>query len=116
MKKISMAFMATLMVSICTFSALTENDPVLDKDRKFMNPTMGSKTAFSVTPDDNTELSGDARALYIGGAGNIKLQLRDMASGSVVIFQGVPAGALLPVLPRRVYSTDTTATNIIGLE
>ena len=52
------------------------------------------------------------RALYSGGSGNLKV---DMALGSTVTFSNLLAGTILPVQVVRVYSTGTTATNIIAL-
>jgi len=78
---------------------------------------------FSVTPDScavnciaitpaDADLVQPVRALYIGGAGNVRIN--DTGGGSV-IFYNVPAGVILPVMARRVWSTSTTATNIVGL-
>jgi len=67
--------------------------------------------AFAVTPADGTNIY--ATALYVGVGGDIKV---DMENGdSAVTFVGVPTGAVLPIRVRRVYSTDTTATDIVGL-
>lgn len=67
--------------------------------------------AFAITPADAGAIY--ATALYVGGAGNIKV---DMENGdSAVTFVGVAAGTVLPIRVSRVYSTDTTATSIVGL-
>lgn len=69
--------------------------------------------AAAVTPNDSADLAQTARALYIGGAGDVKV---DMASdGSAVTFVGCLAGSILPIRAERVYATDTTATNIVAL-
>jgi hypothetical protein len=68
--------------------------------------------AFSITPNDSTDLSAQAKALYVGGTGNIKV---DMAGGGTVTLNSVPVG-ILPIMVSRVYSTGTTATNLIGLK
>jgi len=39
----------------------------------------------------------------------------DMADSGTVTFSGLPAGIFLPIIVKRVYSTGTTATNIIAL-
>lgn len=67
---------------------------------------------FVVTPSDTVDFTSMARALYVGGAGNV---VAVMASGAVLTFVGVPAGALLPVRCTRVNNTNTTATSIVGL-
>ena len=49
--------------------------------------------AAAVTPNDSTDLAiSPARALYIGGAGNISV---DTAAGDTVTFSGVTAGMVL---------------------
>ena len=74
-------------------------------------PTAPAYDADAVTPSD-TGTTGNARGLYIGGAGDVKI---DTAAGTTVTFVGALAGTVLPVQVARVYSTDTTATNIIAL-
>lgn len=68
--------------------------------------------AAAVTPNDSTDLTNVSRSLYVGGAGNVKV---DMADVGTVTFTGVPAGAILPIRVSRVYSTGTTATSILVL-
>ena len=67
---------------------------------------------FSVTPHDSTDFTARSKALYIGGAGNVAVV---SIRGTVLLFVGVQAGTILPVRARRVNSTGTTATSIIGL-
>lgn len=68
--------------------------------------------AAEVAPNDSADLSSDARALYVGGAGNVKVTT---TGGSTVTFTGVVAGSVLPVRARRVFATGTTATGIVAL-
>ena len=68
--------------------------------------------AFDITPDDNANLDVIPRAIYIGVTGDVKV---DMARDGTVTFVGVAAGEILPIRVKRVYDTNTTATNIIGL-
>lgn len=65
----------------------------------------------AVTPNDSTDLARYARRLYIGGTGNVKV---DMLDGSTVTFSSVPVGEL-NVSAKRVYSTGTTATSIVAI-
>ena len=70
-----------------------------------------AQDAVAVTPSDSG--SHRFRALYIGGDGDVSV---DTKGGSEsVVFVGVLAGTILPVEVVRVNSTDTTATNIVGL-
>ena len=68
--------------------------------------------AFAVAPDDAAELAYATRALYIGGAGALKV---DMLGGETVTFATVPAGSMLAIRVKKVYATGTTATSLIGL-
>ena len=68
--------------------------------------------AVEVAPNDGVDLTNTSRALYVGGAGDVKV---DMYGTGTVTFVGVSAGSLLPVRVDRVYSTGTTATSIVAL-
>ena len=73
--------------------------------------TVSAYDAEAVTPSDTGDIR-PTRGLYIGGDGDLKV---DMALGSTVTFSGLLAGTILPVQVVRVYSTDTTATNVLAL-
>lgn len=64
----------------------------------------------AVTPSDTTEIN--CRALYVGGAGNVVLQMPGRSE--TVTFSNVPAGTFMPVSARRVMAA-TTATNLVAL-
>ncbi len=66
--------------------------------------------AAAVTPSDSTDLAEDARFLYVGVAGHVKVTT---AGGSTVTFSNVPVG-FFPVRVTRVWSTGTTATGILS--
>jgi hypothetical protein len=68
--------------------------------------------ALEVVPNDSADLATTARAIYVGGAGDVKI---DTVRGSTVTFRGVLAGYEIPVRTRRVHSTGTTATNMIAM-
>lgn len=68
--------------------------------------------AFDVTPGDSADLAFVTRALWVGGAGNIKVTT---SGGDTVILSGVTAGSLIPIRVSRVHSTSTTATLIVAL-
>lgn len=83
--------------------------PVIDNSRAdFTAPAVG---AAAVTPDTSNDLPrSPARALYIGGTGNLVV---DLAEGQTVTFNAVPVG-IFPVAVKRVRATST-ATNIVAL-
>jgi hypothetical protein len=77
----------------------------LSNDQPFMRVRV-------ITPSDVTTYSPPLDAILVNGAGN--LAIVDL-SGNTVTIAGVVAGSLLPIGASRVMSTNTTATNIIGL-
>lgn len=68
--------------------------------------------AFSVTPNDSADLSISTRGLYVGVSGDVKV---DTVGGDTVTFVGLAAGIIHPIRAARIYSTDTTASSIIGV-
>ena len=65
-----------------------------------------------VTPSDTAALRYVTRAIRVGGAGDLAVQDE---SGEVVTIPSVLAGETLAVVARKIYSTNTTATLIMGL-
>jgi len=60
-----------------------------------------------------TDLATLPRALWIGGAGDVTLIL--LKDSLAVTLVGIPAGTLLPVRPKRIKATGTTATSLVAL-
>ena len=71
--------------------------------------------AYIAAQSDTIDLpQGPTRGIFIGGAGNLKV---NMASGNAVTLV-IPAGACgftLDLCVRRVYTTGTSCTGIITL-
>jgi hypothetical protein len=67
--------------------------------------------AIAVTPSDATNLTDTARALYVGGAGNVVLLQID---GTTVTLNAVAVGVWHPIRFNRVNATSTTATAILA--
>lgn len=74
--------------------------------------TVSARRAAAVTTSDATVYDEPTRAIYVGGAGNLRV---DMVSGGTVTFTNLMAGTVLPVQVTRIYATSTTATNLINL-
>ena len=76
----------------------------------------------AVTPSDTDDLVNVSRGLYIGGAGNVKVDLfeQDASGGTptrtTVTFTALAVGVIHPLRVSRVYSTLTTATGIVAVE
>jgi hypothetical protein len=75
--------------------------------------TVSAHRASAVTTSDSTIYQQPTRALYIGAAGNLTVDMAD--GGSSVLFVGVQGGTLLPIQVTRIYATGTTATSIVAL-
>lgn len=67
--------------------------------------------AVSITPSNTVNLANPS-VVYVGTTGNVRVLT---AQGDDVTFNNVPAGGVLPVQVIRVYSTSTTATNLVGI-
>lgn len=67
--------------------------------------------AFAITPSNSANLANVA-VVYVGVAGNVRVTT---AQGDDVTFLGLVAGTVIPVQVLKVWSTSTTATNLIGI-
>lgn len=74
------------------------------------NATVSAHGAVAITVSDTT-LIPTTRAIYVGTSGNIRVQT---AEGQDVTFINVPVG-VFPLQVEKVFSTSTTATNLIAL-
>jgi hypothetical protein len=74
--------------------------------------------AVAVTPSntanisDSTEAAKSGVVLYIGTGGDLKVLT---SGGDEVTFINIQDGSFLPVQVLRVFTTGTTATNIVAL-
>jgi hypothetical protein len=71
----------------------------------------GAYDATSITAGVAALANGPARALWIGGAGNVDVT---MLGGTAVTFVGVAAGTMLDAQVTHV-TLGTTATDILAL-
>jgi ethanolamine utilization microcompartment shell protein EutS len=65
-----------------------------------------------ITPSNTANLAGSPRAIWVGGAGDVAVEMID---GSTGVLAGILAGTLMPVRVRKVLATGTTATGLVGL-
>jgi hypothetical protein len=68
-------------------------------------------SAFAITPSNSANLA-NVSVVYVGGAGNVRVTT---AQGDDVTFSSLLAGTVVPVQVLKVWSTSTTATNLIGI-
>ncbi len=69
-------------------------------------------TAVAITKSDSAAVAA-TRGLYVGTGGDVKVDM--MATGSAITFKNVQSGTVLPIRVIKVYSADTTASDIVGL-
>lgn len=77
-------------------------------------PAAPARRAEAVTPNDTTDLTAYAKALYVGQAGDVKLLPVAADDAAPVTLKNHPVG-YLPVQTRRVLATGTTAAHIVAL-
>jgi hypothetical protein len=68
---------------------------------------MASGEAYTIYADDN-----NGCVLYAGSGGDVKVLT---AGNDDVTFVGIPSGSFVPVQVKRVFATDTDATDIVAL-
>ena len=68
--------------------------------------------AATVVPHDTTPLVTPSRAIYVGVAGDLAVE---MLSAEVVVLKNTVAGAVYPLRARRVMATGTTASSLVAL-
>lgn len=69
--------------------------------------------AVAITPNDSTDLAEITRGIYVGTGGNLRVLLAD--DTTPVTLTNVSAGVIYPLRVKRVYSTNTTASNLVAL-
>jgi hypothetical protein len=77
-----------------------------------------AEKALAITATDTTATIYEPGVLYVGVAGTVALipyGASAATNSTRVVFPGVPAGTVLPVLTQRVTATDTTARGFVIL-
>lgn len=88
--------------------------PAVDEFAKYTSGLESpARNVFSITPHETDELPFVPREIYVGGAGDIEMVAVD--SDTAVILKAVPAGMRLPYRAKRIISTNTTATDLVGV-
>lgn len=65
--------------------------------------------ATAITPNDSADLP-QSGIVYVGGAGDVKITT---LAGNDIVFYGLTAGSTVPVRAKKVFSTGTSATNLV---
>ena len=83
-----------------------------DGSRSYQS-SFSAKNAAAITPSDSADLANVAQAIYVGGAGDLTVNMA--GTGSAILFKAVPTGTVLNGQFARVKATGTTATNLVEL-
>lgn len=78
-------------------------------------PPIVAVNAIEIIPNDNQPLPVGrqvVKTLYIGTGGNVKVQA---VGGGEVTFKNLPTGAAINLRINKVFSTGTTAGDLVGL-
>lgn len=70
-----------------------------------------AESASAITPSDSARFA-PTKGVFVGASGDLHVL---MANGDEVTFADVAGGVVHPLSVTRIYSTDTTATDIIAL-
>lgn len=74
--------------------------------------TVPAESAVAITPDDETDLGNNTRALMVNVAGDVVV---DFVTTGESITLTLAAGVVYPLRVKRVRATGTTATGITAL-
>ena len=109
-----LALLAGVLTLACLPAALAgaQSDPFGSYSDSVSGPCRHWTT---ITPSDSTDLTTVPKAIYVGGGGDITMiGIAAPATATGVKWSAIPAASLLPVRPRRILATGTTATLIVG--
>lgn len=106
---------ATAFLALCTALAFVYGlEGQSDNFRGYTGASVSAPAAQweAVTPSNSTNFTYFPRGIYVGVSGDVVAV--DMDSNAVT-FKAVPAGAVLPIRPKRINSTGTTATDLVAI-
>lgn len=67
---------------------------------------------YAITPHNSTDEAISFRAIYVGVGGDVVVVSN---SGTAVTYKNAPSGSYILMRGKRVNSTNTTATNLVGV-
>ncbi len=106
--------LALLALLAFAVSAPAQNSRITNDQSNPVPANAAAARAAVVIPADGADLPNAAtRGIYVGGAGNVKVDL--VTGGTGITFTAVPVGTVLAVQAKRVYATGTTATLMVAL-
>lgn len=116
MKTLLHAGALALVLLSCAPVAAQSYDPTRDPWASNFDAVSGQCSHWTaITPSDTTDLPSYPKALYVGTGGDIAMiGIHGPVGAAGVVWKGSPAGSILPVRPRRVLATGTTASSLLA--
>jgi hypothetical protein len=71
------------------------------------------RNAAEITPNDSADLDYVTRCIYVGTSGDVTVDL--VGIGTNITYANLPSGFYLIGFFSRVYSTGTTASDLVGM-
>jgi len=87
-------------------------DVIPDTQTLFVGLDAPARGAFTITPSDSIDLDPPIRAVYIGGSGDVAVETWERET---VTFTNLLYSYVLPIRCRKVLSSGTTATGLVGM-
>jgi hypothetical protein len=110
---LTMAMIAALSGAAFSQTPLSQNMNDNEALRRMLYETNGSARAAVITPSDTVDLPAPTiHGIYVGVSGDIKVNMT--TTGTAIVFKAVPVG-ILRIQAKRIYTTNTTATNLVAL-
>ena len=72
---------------------------------------MQIEKTYSITANNSADVTNQTIAIYVGVGGDLKI---DDINGNTVTLKNLLSGVWHPIRVKRVYSTGTTCTDIVG--
>ena len=66
-----------------------------------------------ITPNDSNNLIVPTRGIYVGVAGDLTVIMA--TNGQKVVFSGIMAGMIHPIMASKVFATGTSAAGLVGV-
>jgi len=74
-----------------------------------------ARKLVNIVPNDSADLTNPVRGIYIGSGGDLNMVAIDDIDGATQTLTAVPQGVIFPAFAKRVTSTGTVASNLIGI-
>jgi hypothetical protein len=72
-----------------------------------------ASNAYSISSSSSANVAYTTRGIFVGTGGNLEVTM--LKGIGKVIFYNIPSGAILPIRVIKVWASNTTANNIVGL-